>query len=523
MTKNRNRRSSGSILLLTVALVAVLFSALMLGIWLFKFTAVQFKQQALAEATALGCAQTLSCIVVEDPHFGFVSLTDQNSGKRTVSHTGESLPVRGINTILANIRQTRLLAAQLNNTPLLDLTEKEFSYAQDTLKLLQTALDAAAQGKVGLARDVNGETVDLYKRAREAYSQCSGQSDLSTIDFEIKLGQLANGGPTITAAPMPERLGAVNQSQMFGCNYMSCVKIACHGLNFEFAPVSSQSTLANVDSFRATDRNQFGSVLKLTVRPKGGDLSFIGASACSVPPAYSVSASYSTLVLDLPMGLSENDAVTFADFLKRDFSGNHPRHCRSENGDFPVDQNCQLAAASGADNFGYTVGELIYDWLRSSNANSPETLKSILDILNSPLETRQERALFNSYCLAFYFDKDAKLHRSLFCRNPFYKGFVSEGQNSSTSTIALSADRATVSLIDDVKNIGTTDCGKHGGQPIDISTIDGPSILATNLADEEAYERSLIGNAVVPRSYPLPYTLRFAGQIQVLDGSAVAN
>jgi len=517
-----HRRSSGSVFLLALVLAAVLFGIFVVGIWLFKYNALQLKQNAFAEATALGCAQELSRIVVEDPHFGFVSLTEQNGGTRTVSHSGESLPVRGINTILANIRQTRLLAMELGNAPLMDLTEHEFSQAQSTLNLLKKALAEAAQAKSGprsLASDVNGQPVDLYKKARQVYSQCSGQSDLSGIDFEIKLGQLADGGPTTTAAPLPERLGAIKQSQLFGSDYMSCVKIPCQDLNFVFASLSSQATLGNIDSFRELDATQFGSVLRLSVTRTSDSLR---AAACAVPPSYRVSPSYATIVLDLPVGMDEQDAVTFADFLRKDFSGGNPNYCTPENGDFPIDENCRLSAASGADNFGYTVGELIYDWLLSSNANSPDTLKSIVEIFNTPLASRAERQLFSSFCLALYFDKDAKLHRHLFCRNPFYKGFISEAQDSGQSTVSFSTGEASVSFINDVTKIGTTNSGKHGGQLIDISTIDGPSVLATNLEDEEAYERRLLRNTVLPSSEPLPYTLRFAGQLQVLSGPALA-
>jgi hypothetical protein len=507
-----------------VFLASALVSAIVLGIGLFKYNALQLQQQAVAEAIALGCAQELSRIVIEDPHFGFVSLTEQTGGTRTLSRSGESLPVHSINAILANIRLARLLALQFENSQLMDLTDKEFHNAQSTIDLLQKALDEAAKPESApgrLARDVNGQPVDLYKKARQVYSHCLGQSDLSGTDFEIKLGQLTNGGPTISAAPLPEKMGKISKSQLCGSNYMSCVKIPCQGLNFVFAPVSSQTSLANVDSFRAREKNQLGSVLQLSIRSKNNIPNPFGATACAIPPAYRVSSSYATLVLDVPIGMSDQDVITFADFLKKDFSRGQPKYCRPENGDFPVDQNAQMFAAAGADNFNYSVGELIYDWLRSSNANSTDTLKSIVDIFNVPVQSPAEKRLFDAYCLALYFDRDAKVHRHLFRRNPFYKDFVAEAQISGESATAFSAGPARISFIDDVKNIGTADSGKHGGQPIDISVIDGPSILATNLQDEEAYERSLLGNAVLPPSDPLPYTLRFAGQLQVLSESAM--
>jgi hypothetical protein len=515
----KRRRNSGSVLLLTFILALFLLSSFVLGSWIFKYNALQSKQQAATEAAALASAQELSRIVVEDPHFGFVSLSEQNSGKRTVSPAGEPMPVRGINTILSNIRQTRIIAKQLASTSLMDLTEKEFDCAKSAQNLLKKAfIEAAQDGPKRLALDVNGKPVDLYQKAKQVYEHCSQQANLNDTQFQISIGQLTGGGPTISAAPMPESLGLTQKWQLFGLNYMSCVKIPCHGLDFVFASVSSQATLADAASFQEVGKDQLGSVLRLSVNHKIDNINSIGASACAIPPAYRVAVNNATLMVALPTGIGQ-EATSFSNILRSDFSGGRPQYRTSVNGDFPIDQSCVMLGASGADDFGGAIGQVVYDWLRSSNPNSPNTLKSIMDIFDAPMVTVAERDVFKSYYLAFYFDRDAKLHRHLFCRNPFYKEFVSESQDSGSNTVMFKSAPTAVSYIDNVKNIGTENSGKHGGQLIGISTIDGPSILATNLEDEQAYQRTMYYNTVLPPSDSLPETLSLAGELQFLSES----
>jgi hypothetical protein len=518
--QRKGRTSNGGVLLLTVMLGMVLVLALVAGVWLFKYSAIQSKEQCDAEAVALGCAQELSRIVVEDPHFGYISLTDQAPGSRTVSATGDSMPVRGINTILANIRQTRIIAKDLGNSELKDLTDKEFELSRSSLKLLTKAFVEAANGGSApkrLALDVNGKPIDLCQKARQFYDRCSSNKSLTDIKLAIDFGELAGGGPTISSAPLPEKLGAINSTQLFGSNYLSCISIPVDRMDFVFAPVSRQATLADAGSFMASSSNHLGSTVRLQVTGKTDGLLWLGATACAIPPAYKVAADYSTLMVGLPAGMQ--NASSFADLLRTSFSAGSPLYFKSENGDCPVDETSTLVATSGESNFSYAVNQVVYDWLRSTNTNSPDSLKSIMEAFSAPIVTPTEERLFPACYVGFFFDADSKLHKHTFFRNPFYKDFISDSQESGKNCIFFNGKLTRVTFIDNVKNIGIKNSGKHGGQSIDIGAIDGPSLLATNLEDEAAQQRSQFNsNQIV--SEPLPETLKLAGEIQI-EGEAI--
>jgi hypothetical protein len=514
----RRNSVSGSVLLLTIVFAGLIFCSIALGSWLFRYVAIQTKQQVTTEAAALACAQELSKIVVDDPYFGYVSLTEQEGGKHTLLPSyNESMPVHGINSILANIRQCRLLAQHLNDPQLQAVTDTEFKYALQTIKLLKQAFEDAAKPSSSkrLAQDVNGKPVNLNKTAREVFVRYGSPVNLAGVNLELSIGQLNGGGPSTTPAPLPDEIGMVNKSDLYGSNYKSCVKIPCQGLDFIFAAVSNQATLAETGSFQETQKDQLGSVVRLSISQKIDNQVCIGSTACAIPPAYHVTTDYPTLLMVFPLG-TNTEVITPADMLRAGFSGGAPLQLQAVNGDFPVDEGCAMQQdCSNSEAFEYVLNEVVYDWLRSNNVSSSETLKSILDIFNAPLVTSMEKSFFSSPNLAYYFDRDGKLHRHLFLRNPFYKDFVSESQISGQETLSFNAAQATMSYIDNVRNISTTDSGKHGGKLIDISIIDGPSVLSSNLEDEMAYQRRFFQNATVPHSDPLPYTLKFAGQLQI--------
>jgi len=72
-------------------------------------------QQAI-ESAALRAATELSEIVINDPYFGFISLSDQKPiGQATFAADGEPLPVHGINTIIATTRLDYLIAKATND------------------------------------------------------------------------------------------------------------------------------------------------------------------------------------------------------------------------------------------------------------------------------------------------------------------------------------------------------------------------------------------------------------------------
>lgn len=77
------------------------------------------RAQSTVEAATLLAANDLSWIVINHPHFGWVSLSNHPPvGNATCAPDGEPLPVIGINTLVGTIRHNSVLARQLRNPTL---------------------------------------------------------------------------------------------------------------------------------------------------------------------------------------------------------------------------------------------------------------------------------------------------------------------------------------------------------------------------------------------------------------------
>src|SRR6516225_9906245 len=110
------RTAEGSILAIGAVILIVVCLIILLGgqtIW--SFLLHERYKQAL-EAAALKAASDLSEIVINDPYFGFISLSDRPPiGHATVAEDGEPVPVHGINTIIATSRLEYLIATEIGD------------------------------------------------------------------------------------------------------------------------------------------------------------------------------------------------------------------------------------------------------------------------------------------------------------------------------------------------------------------------------------------------------------------------
>jgi hypothetical protein len=201
------RSKRGTVLGLTLAV----FGFFLLALLIFHFKAVRLmgghqEQTTAAEAAALAAANDISKIVIKDPNFGWISLSNQPAtGTATVAGDGYPLPVRSLNDILATIRLDMIIAdlggggATMKAQAVTDYNNALVAQAS-----LLTALQNAATGS-GQAYDANGIAINLVTDATAAYNsnvvRMTGKtSQLKAGSLQVTLGYSSNA---VSDSPVP--------------------------------------------------------------------------------------------------------------------------------------------------------------------------------------------------------------------------------------------------------------------------------------------------------------------------------
>ena len=123
--KGQLRQCRGNMLVL----VAVVTCLLLVPLFLLQsqiglFMVDNKRVETVVEGACLMAANDLSRIIINDPHFGYVSLSNYPAtGAGTLAPDGEPLPVTGINTLVATIRQNAIIAQELNNSTMQEMAE----------------------------------------------------------------------------------------------------------------------------------------------------------------------------------------------------------------------------------------------------------------------------------------------------------------------------------------------------------------------------------------------------------------
>jgi hypothetical protein len=148
----RHRRENGSILLLILFLVCFLLVPAIILIGQMGINNVgRVRTQSVVEAAGLVAANDLSRIIINDPNFGYVALSNYPPiGKATCAPDGEPLPVVGINTLVGTVRQNTIIAHELGNVTMISLAETDRTRMEETIKELNATIKAAltTDGKV---------------------------------------------------------------------------------------------------------------------------------------------------------------------------------------------------------------------------------------------------------------------------------------------------------------------------------------------------------------------------------------
>jgi len=292
--QSKQRNKTGGVFVIVVAcccliLVPVMIIASQFGM----YTVDKYRVQNVVEAAALLAANDVSRIVINDPNFGYVSLSNYAPiGKATAAPDGEPLPVTGINTLIGTIRQNTILAHELGNPTMAALVESDRVDLQRTTDTLNSTINQALTGKSKQENtDIQGAKIDPLQDATK-FLKASLPANVELESIKLTNGWLSDGGRTMIPVPQPERIAEVKPENAQQGFVKPFIKLPAAGRAFTFAGLGDASTIVQSRSFHPVDKEHVCSIIKLECvlnvhRPEtpyaGKILSKMPIVACSQP------------------------------------------------------------------------------------------------------------------------------------------------------------------------------------------------------------------------------------------------
>jgi hypothetical protein len=483
----KDNRRRGNALILAVSMMGVLIGVLLVGLEFCKYRATELVHRSATEAAALECAKALSRIVIEDPNFGFVALTDQPPGQRMRTSNGEYLPIRGINSLVANLRHSAILARELDAPFLTNLVDRDLAALKQTKKTLADAWKDALlpeRKSRNLAKDTDGKPVHLLTVASDAYARCLNHVSTSPVVFDVQLGSIAGGGRTTIVAPQPLALAEIKQDDVYDSCYVSDKNLKVGDQDFYFASTDREATSINQSSFVLPKGNEITSVVKLTATAGAAQYQY-QTVACAIPPGYKSSSNRTTLMLSFPAGTGPQ-SKSLSDLLKG--SGSESTNSFSPiGGDYPIDGQVALQPIDVNENSAFVFDRTIYDFLRSTGFSGKDGLSSTLTAFNEPL-AKQDQYPNPYYWVLFYWNNKGQMEKLVLNKSPIGRPVTSEKQVSGFISMTVAQTPLQISYWDQTRNIGYESSGKHGGKPLKFDFINNSLIDMSNGFNDDATE-----------------------------------
>lgn len=468
----RLRSRRGNVLVLIMVVIAfIVVPVLIVQSQLGLYFVDRDRANSVVEAACLVAASDLSRIVVLDPHFGYVSLSNYAPvGRATLARDGEPLPVMGINTLTGTIRQNTIVAGALENATMMSLVDRDRLFLYMTVKRLNRALAAAAAGG-GEATDMDGEKIEPLKHVTE-YLKAHLPANLRLKSVNLECGWLKDDGTTTIAIPEPEHTppyARVRPEKSQGGMYKPFVNVPVGKKAFYFAGLSSSSRIVTASRFRKADQRRVSSIVRLVCTvtradaPKGGlglspDLRYV---VCCQPYSMEDSGPRGVMTLRFTGGPVWG-MQSWRDLLKDGtFCDRRVTIYKAFDGDYPVDREarmrrCQPKVPATTSN---QLAEHLYCFLR--NGNLRPKLGSVMAMIDETFSWGGSQ-----FCL-YEFGKDGKISRRTMERSPFTPGLAPESQLVVVSDTSITGGLSPVIIItDNVRFLGTEYGGKHGGQPL---------------------------------------------------------
>ncbi|HEY9733461.1 MAG TPA: hypothetical protein V6C89_16195 [Drouetiella sp.] len=402
-TSLKRRKARGGSLILVLAFFFIVIGLSFFCLRFTRMLATHQEQRTAVEAAALAAAHDLSRVVIEDPNFGFISLSDSApTGKATTAGDNYYVEVQSINSLLCTVRLDMIIADKLNDSLMTKLALNDYANAIAAKDSLVAALHNCIDNKVAM-NDLDGKPIDPYGDAANAYQtnavRISGpQNRLVPGSLKLTLGCVP-GLTTNSALPQPTSLANVADSSQEDGYYKSLVNVPYNRQDFVLAPVSNNVTLVDAKQFQTKIDGLpyfIPSILKCEADEEFNETDQLGKASQRV--VHAIACAQPACLIDLrpaPGALSIQIFGAVPPELQRVIDV----FTSPEVTDSPTDM---LQTAVGGDNppnalsnlkvpeftdvhpqFGNVMSLVLYDWIRRAGPNLD--VGSLLSTLNSPL------------------------------------------------------------------------------------------------------------------------------------------
>lgn len=475
-SRSERRKRGAALLLFAVLCVAAFASSLLAGASLIKLVSLRQRTNLAVEAAALAAASDLSTLVIDDPEFGYLALSDfAPTSAHLIGQDGKPLPVTGINTLLSTTRANLIVARHLNNETFLELARLDAKRAREAAGRLQQGLAAALSQTADAPLDKDGKPVRPKDHARAVLlknlAAHAGIQASNIDDFKIELG--TSGKAISTTTPL---LVGENAAQSKSTDYYQAfVNTPVGEEDFHFFAVGKQTALTSATGFRneSLTKAKGASLVRVSVKIKqdlGLGLSGVQAEACAMPFALEDKSESGTLVLGLPQGLPAG-YTSLQDLL----SDNHRNSATAVKlysavgGDYPLEASAYLSPYQGEASLGennrsaklFAIG--LYDWLRTAHGRFH--LASVLNTIGMRIQPSQG-SFRPGESLVYRLDNQGKIAVDSYLVGDLSNQVVHENQIYTMSWNAINATNGSWNLAfrDQVRNLGKQKGGKHAGQ-----------------------------------------------------------
>ena len=502
------RKNQGNMLALVVMVTCmVLVPVFLLQSQIGLFMVDNKRVETVVEGACLIAANDISKIIVNDPHFGYVSLSNYPPiGSSTLAPDGEPLPVTGINTLVGTIRQNAIIARELNNKTMQDMVEKDRLFLKATISRLNRALALALRKKKkDKWTDIHGKEVDPFKNSR-GFLEANLPANMKLKWMRLSTGWLSEGGGTTTVkVPQPNRFAYVKETMVQGDEYKPFVDIPFDNRSYTFAGLSTSSRIVAKSRFQKRDRDHINSIVKLECIVERKDGHKIGLdlkpnmrfATCCQPYSMPDSGPKGVMTLRYTSG-PVSGLTSWNDFLNdQTFRDNKVTTYRAVRGDFPTDSPARMVKSRNAAQGGTAAhfARNFYCWLR--NGNNRPSVDSVLAMTNEYIKLDPQEL-----CV-YEFAKDGTISRRTLLKDPFPVGVTAEKQVKTVADTRIQGGLSPIIIFkNNVMYLGTVYGGKHCGQPLpgnplnwcELSEYGGDMNMAKDLGKGRLSTRLTVSN-----------------------------
>jgi hypothetical protein len=497
------RKEHGNMLVLTTAItIGLVMALLFFALNYARLLNSNNEQRTCIENVALRAAERLGRIVINDQKFGFISLSNYApTGAYTNAGDNYYLPVHSINDILATNRLCMIIAQKLNDSGLMAIAESDYADAiRAKQRLVQELQDAILETPQGTHKDINGNVVNVYQDALAAYNSnrirmAESKSYFLPKSLKLTLGSLI-GAPTNTKIPQPQELAGVDPSQIQNNCYKAGINIPYLDKSFVFFATVSNITLVDPRNFQdgstiaGPSADIAPSVIKAEADhhisiwgPAGNEVErAVHAVACAVPACVGENTvAPGALTISFPDGRLGDLISTPLSMLTNDVLNSTPITISRSTGDTPLTGSTltsyDLPGGNTVSNF-FRHG--VYDWLRRCGTKT--NIDSVRRMFDTTLgDGRNVFELFQDGTVMYYAlplpypangnsqgGGPASINTD--AAKPYFVTSDRQLYTKAKNILTLGADHYNIYGHNEVYQPGTTDGGKHAGEPLPCYT-----------------------------------------------------